>query len=152
MDYSLVVAPARGERNPLLLSGESSTRGTVTSVKYEDPPLLHHDEADKVLEAAIRVESTSPYDNSVLVGLALYDDDRAYVENWCVRVAEQADDRWLRGLACLCIGSHLARRFGVVSERAAAVVRTMADDPALVAVNGQVLDALEDLEIFVPDA
>ena len=118
-------------------------------MKYEDPPLLRHAEADEVLRAALRAVNTSPYENSVLVGLALYDDDRAYVEDWCVRLAEQAEDLWLRGLACLCIGSHLARRFHVVGDRAAALVRAMADDPAMVAVNGQVLDARDDLDLFV---
>ncbi len=121
-------------------------------MKYEDPPLLCHAEADEVLRAALRAVNTSPYENSVLVGLALYDDDRAYVEDWCVRVAEQAEDLWLRGLACLCIGSHLARRFRVVSDRAAALVRAMADDPAMVAVNGQILDARDDLDLFVPSS
>jgi hypothetical protein len=118
-------------------------------MKYEDPPLLTHDEVDKVLSAALRGERTKPEANAVLVGLALYDGDRVFVEEWCVRVAEDAPDQWLRGLACLCIGSHLARRFRVVSPRAAALVRAMAEDPAMVATNGQVLHAREDLDLFI---
>lgn len=116
---------------------------------YEDPPLLSHAKADAVLSAALRGESADLDPNSVLVGLALYDDDRLYIENWCVRIADAAPDQWLRGLACLCIGSHLARRFRVVGEHAAALVRDMANDSAMVAVNGQVLDALNDLDLFL---
>ena len=116
---------------------------------YRDPPLVSHAHADAVLSAALRGETTDPNANSVLVGLALYGDDRLYVENWCIRIAETAPDQWLRGLACLCIGSHLARRFRVVGDRAAALVRAMASDPAMVAINGQVLDALDDLNLFL---
>jgi hypothetical protein len=118
-------------------------------MKYEDPPLLSHHEADEVLSTALRGERTEPDANSVLLGLALYDGDRVFVEDWCVRLAEGASDQWLRGLACLCIGSHLARRFRVVSDRAAKVVRAMADDSAAVAANAQVLDARDDLDLFV---
>jgi hypothetical protein len=118
-------------------------------MNYEDPPLPSHHEADELLSAALRGEHTEPDANSVLVGLALYDGDRAFVEDWCVRLAEGAPDQWLRGLACLCIGSHLARRFGVVSDRAASLVRTMAEDSAVVAANAQVLDARDDLDLFV---
>jgi hypothetical protein len=56
---------------------------------------------------------------------------------------------WLRGLASLCIGSHLARRFGAVSPEAAELVRELAVDSELRAVNPQVLEALEDLDLFV---
>lgn len=56
---------------------------------------------------------------------------------------------WLRGLASLCVGSHLARRFRTVSPEAASLVRELAVDDELRAVNPQVLDALEDLDLFV---
>jgi len=104
-------------------------------MRYEDPRLVSHADADAVLSAALRGVSTDLDANEVLVGLALYDDDRLDVERWCVRNAEAAPDQWLRGLACLCIGSHLARRFCVVGDDAAALVRAMANDSAMAAVN-----------------
>jgi hypothetical protein len=81
-------------------------------VRYEEPPHIAHDEADQVLRAALRGETTQPDVNSVLVGLALDDDDRAFVERWCVRIARRAPDLWLRGLASLCIGRRAAIRRG----------------------------------------
>jgi hypothetical protein len=77
-------------------------------VRYEEPPYLSRDEADRVLSSALDGQATSPDANSVLVGLAMFDADRAFVESWCIRIADLAPDLWLRGLACLCIGTHLA--------------------------------------------
>jgi hypothetical protein len=51
-------------------------------------------------------------------------------------------------LACLCI-SRLARRFGVVSARAEALLRKLADDPAMGIANSRVLDARDDLDTFL---
>ena len=118
-------------------------------MRYEDPPLPSHAEADNVLAAALQGKPTTPSPNEMLVGLALHDADREYVEEWCVRIAERAPDQLLRGLACLCIGSHLARRFGAVGVEAAKLVRALADDAEMVAVNGQVLDARDDLDQFL---
>jgi hypothetical protein len=116
-------------------------------VRYEQPPLLPHDEASRVLAAALRGGGAAgPDAASVLVGLALSDDDRAFVEAWCVRLAREAPDLELRAVACLCIGTHLARRFGEVSDEALAVVHERA-----AAGDSQALDAAEDLEIFLRD-
>jgi hypothetical protein len=86
--------------------------------------------------------------NSILIGLALNDDEYEFVEGWCVTLAEGAPDRWLRGLACLCLG-HLARRFGFVGDHAEALERAMAEDSAVVVANGPVLDARDDLDVFL---
>ncbi len=49
---------------------------------YEDPPLLPHDVVTATLEAVL-VGEVPEYDpNSVLIGLALYDNDREFVEIW----------------------------------------------------------------------
>jgi hypothetical protein len=117
-------------------------------VRYEDPPNPDHDEANRVLLAALEGRETDPDANSVLVGLALYEDDLEFVEHWCVRVAREAPDRWLRGLASLCIGSHLARRFRAVSPEAAALVQQLATDEEMRAIYPQVVDAAEDLAMF----
>ena len=84
----------------------------------------------------------------MLIGLALFDDDREYLERWCIRVGREAPDLWLRGSAALCVGTHIARRFGTVSDEAAQLVRDLAEDDAVRNANPQVIDALDDLEIF----
>jgi len=61
---------------------------------YEDPPLVPHGLADEALTAALegREQALSP--NSVLVGLALQDHDRVFVERWCNRIAHDSADLW----------------------------------------------------------
>jgi hypothetical protein len=116
-------------------------------VSFVDPRLVAHAEADAVLRSAPRDEGSASQAREVLLGLALCDSDRAFVEHWCVRVAECAPDADLRAVTCLSIG-HLARRFRTVGADAATLVRRMADDPATVARMPQVLDARDDLERF----
>ncbi len=118
-------------------------------MRYEEPPLLGHDVAETALAAALRGEGGEPDAGSVLVGLAMFDEDRAFVERWCVRIASEAPDRRLRGLAVLCIGTHLARRFGEVGGDAVAVVRELAADPEMRKADGRVSDAAEDLDRFL---
>src|SRR3712207_3932229 len=117
-------------------------------MRYEDPPLLTHAEADEVLGAALRAEA-APYEaHAAIVGLALYDDDRQYVESWCLRLAQSAADVRLKGTAALGIG-HLARRFRIVGSEAENVVRQQAADADMVALDGRAAEALEDIEQFV---
>lgn len=116
-------------------------------MEYEEPRHLDHGAASVVLEQALEGIVARPHPNSVLVGLALFDEDRAYVEDWCIRLGNTAPDLALRGLASLCVG-HLARRFGTVSDEAAAVVRRLAHDDAVRQANPQVLDGLDDLKRF----
>jgi hypothetical protein len=117
-------------------------------MRYEDPPLLSHAEAVPVLERALRAPVAENLAFHVLVGLALHDDDRAFVERWCVALGQRAPDLAYRGLAALCIG-HLARRFREVSRVAAELVRALAQDEAVVRANSSVLDGLDDLEQFM---
>jgi hypothetical protein len=121
-------------------------------VRYEEPPHLDHTAASLILEAALQgempQEPKEQEPNSVLVGLALFDDDAGFVEAWCLRVGREAPDLWLRGTAALCIGTHLARRFGRASPDAEQLVRDLAENDAVRCVNPQVGDALEDLEHF----
>ena len=119
-------------------------------VRYREPRHVPHDEAVRVLEAAIRGANPDGEANSVLVGLALTCDDRTFVEQWCMRVGRESPDLWLRGLASLCVGSHLARRFGFVSPEAVTFVRELAGDSQVREVNSQVESALADLDAFYP--
>jgi hypothetical protein len=77
-------------------------------MRYEEPPRLTREQTDLVLSSALRAEASDPEANAALVGLAMFGDDQRYVEEWCVRIAEHAPDRRLGGLACLCIGAHVA--------------------------------------------
>src|SRR5947208_3037334 len=114
-------------------------------MRYEEPPHLDHSEASAVLSEALGGSAGGLPPSSVLVGLALNDEDRAFVERWCVRIGHSAPDLALRGVAALCVG-HLARRFGEVSGEAADLVRTLAADEAVRKANPHVLDAVDDLE------
>jgi hypothetical protein len=68
--------------------------------------------------------------HSALIALALHDEDRVFVEGWCVRLAWAAPDAGMRAVAALGI-SHLACRFRRVSPEAAALVRKLAADDVL---------------------
>ncbi|NEC85640.1 hypothetical protein G3I71_07310 [Streptomyces sp. SID12501] len=88
---------------------------------------------------------------SVLVGSALKDDDREFVEHWCVQVGTRAvSGSPLLGLAGLCLG-HTARRFGHLSDEALALAQSLAAragvDPS--DVDGRALDGLDDVRSFL---
>jgi hypothetical protein len=82
---------------------------------------------------------------AVLIGLATFDDDPAYVERWCRRLGQDAADPALRGSAALA-AAELAKRLGTLAPETEAMVRTVAADPA---VDGRKHDALEDVERLV---
>jgi hypothetical protein len=113
-------------------------------MSYEQPPHLSHEEAQLVLERA-RHGSSQTEAAAVLIGLALFDDDREFVEGWCRLLGTEASDPALRGAAALSAG-HLARRFGILDEGTQAMVRRVAADPV---VDGRKYDALEDMEQFL---
>jgi hypothetical protein len=115
-------------------------------MQYEDPPLVPHGVAAATLEAVLGGELPEYEPNSVLIGLALYDDDREFVEQWAVRIGERTNDATLRDSAALAIG-HLARRFGDIGEGARAFVSRAADHPES---DGRARDARDDVEQFAP--
>jgi len=85
-----------------------------SGVRFEHPAHLLHDEAASVLEQAVTGRD-DPHASEVLMRLALFDDDQAFVENWCTTIGFHAQDPALRGSAALAAG-HLARRFGTLSS------------------------------------
>jgi hypothetical protein len=107
-------------------------------VRYEDPQPLPHDEAEEVFgsgdDAAIC---------NALAGAALYDEDAAWVEAWCLRLggSHSAD---VRGLAATCLG-HVARRFGSIRPDSLDLLGRLRNDPA---VGGRADDALDDVRMF----
>jgi hypothetical protein len=114
---------------------------------YENPPLVSHDVADDALTVALGDGDQALEPNSVLVGLALYDDDRVFVERWCYRVARESVDLGFVATAALCLG-HLARRFGHLEPRSVMLVRQLVQRPDL---DSRVLSALDDVTFFLEE-
>jgi hypothetical protein len=118
---------------------------------FQNPPALPHGEVAETLERAIGDRAHEPEAADALVGSALNDDDREFVEYWCVQVGTRAvSGSPLLGLAGLCLG-HTARRFGHLGDGAVALVHSLAAraevDPA--DVDGRALDGLDDVRTFL---
>ncbi len=94
--------------------------GIVSSMRYEEPPHLTPEQAGPILTAALSATETDEA-SPVLIGLALFDDDRSFVEQWCVRLGRDARDPWLRGSAALA-AAHLAHRFQTLDAEARQMV------------------------------
>lgn len=108
---------------------------------------MSHAAADAALGAALAGRPPAHEPNAVLVGLALYDEDRVFVEAWCRRVAEESRDRVLVGTAALGLG-HLARRFRELEPGSVMLVERLAERRD---VDGRVFSALDDITLFVAD-
>ncbi|MFB7645999.1 hypothetical protein ACFC0S_33940 [Streptomyces sp. NPDC056084] len=120
-------------------------------LRFENPPALPHEVVVEVLERALCDRSAEGEAASVLVGSALNDDDREFVENWCTEVGTRAvPGSRLLGLAGLCLG-HTARRFGRLSDEALALAEALAvraeADPS--DVDGRALDGFDDIRSFL---
>ncbi|WP_371666915.1 hypothetical protein OG985_04470 [Streptomyces sp. NBC_00289] len=120
-------------------------------LRFENPPALPHEAVVETLERALRDRAHEGEAASVLVGSALNDEDREFVEHWCVQVGTRAvPGSPLLGLAGLCLG-HTARRFGYLSAEALALVESLAAraeaDPK--EVDGRALDGFDDARSFL---
>ncbi|WP_330235593.1 hypothetical protein [Streptomyces sp. NBC_00566] len=120
-------------------------------LRFENPPALPHEVVAETLERALRDRSHEGGAASVLVGSALNDENREFVEHWCVQVGTRAvSGSPLLGLAGLCLG-HTARRFGSLSAEALALVESLAAraeaDPK--DVDGRALDGFDDARSFL---
>jgi hypothetical protein len=105
----------------------------------------------EALERALGDQVHEPEAASVLVGSALNDDDREFIEHWCTQVGMRAaPGSPLLGLAGLCLG-HTARRFGCLSDHALTLAESLAaraeTDPT--DVDGRALDGLDDIRTFL---
>ncbi|MDX3355416.1 hypothetical protein PV703_19305 [Streptomyces sp. ME01-24h] len=103
-----------------------------------------------MLERALGDRSHETEAADVLVGSALHDDDRRFVEHWCVEVGTRAvSGSPLLGLAGLCLG-HTARRFGRLGDEALALAVSLAAraeaDPSDVDARAQ--DGYDDVKSF----
>ncbi|MFD4764186.1 hypothetical protein ACFWOJ_36820 [Streptomyces sp. NPDC058439] len=118
---------------------------------FENPPALPHDVVTEAVERALGDTAHAPSAAVALVGIALSDDDRAFIEHCCIEVGTRAAaGSQLLGLAGLCLG-HTARRFGQLSERAIALAEALATraglDPS--DVDGRALDGLDDIRSYL---
>ncbi|WP_405775821.1 hypothetical protein [Streptomyces sp. NBC_00859] len=122
-----------------------------THLSFRSPPALSHVVVSETLERALGDRSHESEAASVLVGSALNDDDRDFVEHWCMEVGTRAvPGSPLLGLAGLCLG-HTARRFGRLSDEALALavslaVRAQADASD---VDGRAQDGYDDVRSFL---
>jgi hypothetical protein len=114
-------------------------------MRFENPDRPSRVEATHALEDALRTPGRGPDANRVLVGLALHDEDRSFVEGWCRRIARQSTDPELVGLAATCLG-HLVRRFGDLDPESLALLHELA---GRVDLGGSAESALEDVEMFL---
>lgn len=118
---------------------------------FYNPPALPHDEVAETLERALGNRDHEGEAANALVGSALNDNDREFVEHWCMQVGTRAvPGSPLLGLAGLCLG-HTARRFGHLSAEAVALVHSLAAraeaDP--VDVDSRALDGLDDVKDYL---
>jgi hypothetical protein len=96
-------------------------------MRHDGPLRVDHATGGAILRSALKGESARPHPHAVLVALSLHDEDRAFVENWCLCLGRDAPDPGMRAVAALGI-SHLARRFRTVSPEATDLVRRLAGD------------------------
>lgn len=120
-------------------------------LSFENPPALPHDVVVETLERVLKDRMHEDKAASVLVGTALNDDDREFVEHWCIEVGMRAvPGSPLLGLAGLCLG-HTARRFGHLSDEALSLVKSLAAraEADLSDVDGRALDGFDDVRDFL---
>ncbi|MBB6347873.1 hypothetical protein FHU36_004418 [Nonomuraea muscovyensis] len=95
--------------------------------RFQNLPAIPHEVVVETLERALRDRSQEGEAANVLVGIALYDNDQAFVEHWCMEVGTRAmAGSRLLGLAGLCLG-HTARRFRYLRDEALARRPLVAD-------------------------
>jgi hypothetical protein len=117
---------------------------------FQNPPALPHPVVLAAVNRGIDGGAGVPGAADALVGIALHDDDREFIEHCCMEIARRAEPGCpLLGLAGLCLG-HAARRFGQLGDPASAVAESLAAraraDPS--DVDGRALDGLDDIRWF----
>lgn len=118
---------------------------------FVNPPALPHPVVLDALERGIRDRAAEVPAANALVGIALNDDDREFIESCCLEVGTRAGTgNPLLGLAGLCLG-HAARRFGHLSDQSIAMVESLAAraeaDPS--DVDGRALDGRDDVRWYL---
>ncbi|MGW0854489.1 hypothetical protein [Streptomyces sp. NPDC002690] len=120
-------------------------------LSFENPRARPHEVVAETLERALRDRSHEDEAAEALVGIALGDGDREFVEHWCTEVGTRAvSGSPLLGLAGLCLG-HTARRFGRLGGDALALATSLAARAEADAadVDGRALDGYDDVRRFL---
>ena len=107
----------------------------------------------EILDGALSDRSREYSAADALVGIALHDDDREFIERCCLEVGTRAvPGSPLLALAGLCLG-HTARRFGYLSDQAVGLAEALAvradTDPS--DVDGRALDGRDDIRWYLRD-
>ncbi|MDF3288513.1 hypothetical protein [Streptomyces silvisoli] len=79
-----------------------------------------------------------------LISVALYEDDRGWVESWIIKLSKHRDVG-VRGTAAVSLG-HVARLHGEISSPALDAIRTLLDDERTA---GAASNAISDVKMFV---
>jgi len=112
----------------------------MTNLIFDNPPPLSRAEA----EAAFTADRSNIVCRA-LVQVALHDPDWRWVQEVCVRFANDTDSG-VRGVAATCMG-HLARLHQRIDVDAVLpVLETLLQDPD---TRGKVEDALDDMAVFL---
>jgi hypothetical protein len=112
----------------------------MTNLIFDNPPPLSRVEAEAAFAAG-----QSNIVCRVLVEVALHDPDWRWIQEVCVRFANDTDSG-VRGVAATCIG-HLARLHQRIDVDAVLpVLGRLLQDPD---VSGKAEDALDDIAIFL---
>ena len=122
-------------------------------LRFENPPALPHADVVEILNNALADRSVEPSAAEALVGIALNDDDREFIERCCLDVGTRAvSGSPLLGLAGLCLG-HTARRFGYLSDEAVGLAELLAAraDAHPFDVDGRALDGRDDIRWYLRD-
>lgn len=118
---------------------------------FENPPALRHDVVAEAVEGALHNSMLEAHAAVALVGAAMNDNDRAFIEHCCIEVGTRAAaGSQLLGLVGLCLG-HAAPRFGHLSDRAILLAETLATRAELdpLDVDGRALDGLDDIRSYL---
>lgn len=124
---------------------------TPSNRTFEHPPELPHEVVTETLQRGLGDIAHEPSAAVALVGIALNDDDRAFIEQCCIEVGlRAAAASQSLGLAGLCLG-HTARRFGQLSPAAVALAEALASraelDPS--DGDGRALDGFDDIRSYL---
>jgi hypothetical protein len=111
------IAWTAGPVRATLRSGTLRVRG----LPHHEPLRVDHATGEAVLRHALEGKTAQPHPHPALIALCLHDEDRAFVECWCIRLGRAAPDPGMRAVAALGI-SYLACRFRKVDSEAAELV------------------------------
>ncbi|WP_051393314.1 hypothetical protein [Glycomyces arizonensis] len=115
--------------------------------RFQNPPSRSHDTVAEVIDRALADRRYEQAAIDALVGVALADVDRVFIEHCCLKMGSSTSaGAAFLGVSALCLG-HAARRFGRLSAEAIQLAGALAararHDPSDVSPNA--VDGLGDI-------